>query len=145
MAWLGLDEEAFAGRVARLSESKRPTAKALQELGAFQQKARARQIEVLTRQLELERRLAVLVEDAYGLTPGERHLLHATRPIRDPLDVLESKIRGRSQTTDEPETGDQRPQRLLCSPVFRRKAAAGILRPALFRLKPGLRATCWPP
>jgi hypothetical protein len=100
MAWLGLDEEAFAGRVARLSESKRPTAKALQELGAFQQKARARQIEVLTRQLELERRLAVLVEDAYGLTPGERHLLHATRPIRDPLDVLESKIRGGADTPE---------------------------------------------
>ena len=52
-------------------------------------------MELLTRQLDLERKLAALVEDAYGLTPEERTLLRSTRPIRDPLDVLEAKIQGR--------------------------------------------------
>lgn len=48
---------------------------------------------MLGRQLELERKLAVLVEDAYSLTPEERTLLLSTQPIRDPLDGLEAKIR----------------------------------------------------
>ncbi len=33
----------------------------------------------------------------YGLTAEERGLLHSTRPIRDPIDVLEAKIRGRGE------------------------------------------------
>jgi hypothetical protein len=54
----------------------------------------------LNRKLVLEREVARLVEDACGLTPEERQLLHATRPIRDPLDVLESKIAGRLAHTE---------------------------------------------
>ena len=52
------------------------------------------QVELLTRQLDLERKLASLVEDAYGSTPEERPCLRSTRPIHDPLDVLEAKIQG---------------------------------------------------
>jgi hypothetical protein len=63
-------------------------------------------VELLTRQLDLERRLAVLVEDAYGLTPEERELLHSTRPIRDPLDVLQAKIRGQVEEDERESTGD---------------------------------------
>jgi len=37
------------------------------------------------------------MEDAYGLTPEEKKLLRATRPLRDPLDVLEGKIRGKAK------------------------------------------------
>lgn len=42
----------------------------------------------------MEKQLAVLVEDAYGLTPEERQLLRDTRPVRDPIDVLEAKLAG---------------------------------------------------
>jgi len=51
-------------------------------------------VELLSRQLNLEKRLASLVEDAYGLTQEERALLRSTRPVRDPLDVLEAKVGG---------------------------------------------------
>jgi hypothetical protein len=71
-------------------------------MAGFQRKARARQVELLTRQLELEKRLATLVEDAYGLTPEERDLLHRTRPVRDPIDVLEARIRGGAAVSDDP-------------------------------------------
>ena len=43
-------------------------------------------------QLKVESKLAVLVEDAYGLSSEERILLKATRPVRDPLDVLEKRL-----------------------------------------------------
>ena len=42
-----------------------------------------------------------MVEDAYGLTPEERALLRSTRPVRDPLDVLEAKIRGGAEDPTE--------------------------------------------
>jgi hypothetical protein len=53
------------------------------------------------RQSDFEKRLASLVEDAYGLTAEERVLLRSTRPIRDPIDVLEAKIRGTAEPTVE--------------------------------------------
>jgi hypothetical protein len=43
---------------------------------------------LLAEQLRLEEQLAVLVEDVYELTDEERKLVRATRPVRDPLDVL---------------------------------------------------------
>ena len=43
-----------------------------------------------------------MVEDAYGLTPEERALLHATRPVRDPIDVLKAKIRGHEGPDESP-------------------------------------------
>ena len=73
---------------------KRPNSKLAEDLTAFHQRHRSRQVELLKQQLDLERRLAALVEDAYGLTSEERALLRSTRPVRDPLDVLEAKIRG---------------------------------------------------
>jgi hypothetical protein len=93
IAWLALSPAAFANRLLKQAGARRPTAKLTEALFAFHQKQRARQVELLTRQLALERSLAVLVEDAYGLDWQERALLRSTRPVRDPLDVLEAKIR----------------------------------------------------
>lgn len=45
----------------------------------------------------LEGVLATLVEDIYALTPEERRLLRETRPVRDPLDVLDGLIAGRAE------------------------------------------------
>ena len=36
----------------------------------------------------------MLVEESYGLTPEERQLLRDTRPVRDPIDVLQAKLAG---------------------------------------------------
>ncbi len=94
ISWLPMPSEKFAAHVFKLAENKRPTARAVEELVAFQSQARPRQVELLTRQIEIERKLAALVEEAYGLTREERALLRSTRPIRDPLDVLEGRIRG---------------------------------------------------
>ena len=76
-------------------------------MSSFQQQARARQVELLTRQLELEKHLASLVEDAYGLTAEEHVLLRSTRPIRDPIDVLEAKLRGAGTTDVAESTGSR--------------------------------------
>lgn len=43
------------------------------------------------------------VEDAYGLTPEERQLLRDTRPVRDPIDVLEARISGLSPEENRPD------------------------------------------
>jgi hypothetical protein len=75
--------------------SARRSSAAGDEVIRMQQIHRARQADLLTQQLALEKRLATLVEDAYGLTAEERQLLRATRPVRDPLDVLEGRIRGK--------------------------------------------------
>jgi Eco57I restriction-modification methylase len=94
ISWLSLPADVFATRLFRLAEIKKPTPKMADEVANFHQQARARQVELLTRQLDLERKLAALVEDAYGLDAEDRALLRASRPVRDPLDVLEAKIRG---------------------------------------------------
>lgn len=94
VAWLSLTLDTFSARLRKLGGIKNPTSKLLDEIATFHEMHRSRQVAMLTRQLELERRLASLVEDAYGLTPDERSLLRSTRPVRDPLDVLEAKIRG---------------------------------------------------
>jgi hypothetical protein len=94
ISWLALAPDTFADRVLRLAGVKRPADKLRAECRAFQETARARQVELLRQQLVLEKELAGLVEEAYGLTPEERALLRSTRPVRDPLDVLEAKIRG---------------------------------------------------
>jgi hypothetical protein len=104
ITWLPLSSEVFSTRMAKLSDQKKPTTKLRDDIFAFHQRSRSRQIALLTRQLELERKLASLVEDAYGLTPEERSLLRSTRPVRDPLDVLEAKIRGGQQ--EEVHTGN---------------------------------------
>ena len=93
-AWLPLTSEEYSKRLLKLVGTKRPNSKLVDDVVVFHQKHRNRQVELLTRQLELERNLAALVEAAYGLTPEERVLLRSTRPVRDPLDVLEAKIRG---------------------------------------------------
>ena len=96
--WLPLSEEIFVTRATRLIEN--TSTATPPPLVRFQAKYRAEQLELLNRKLVLEWEVARLVEDAYGLTPEERQLLHETRPIRDPLDVLESKIAGRIADTE---------------------------------------------
>ena len=84
----------FVSRAARLLES--PTPAAAKQLAAFQRTHLGRQLELLTTRVDLEQTLAALVEGASGLTAEERRLLRATRPFRDPLDVLEAKIAGKT-------------------------------------------------
>lgn len=95
---LGLPPEEFSSRLEKLqkkaSQSTRTAAINLQ------QKMQKRRLELVLRQLDMEKKLASLVEDAYGLTPEERALLRSTRPVRDPLDVFEAKIRRGSEEND---------------------------------------------
>jgi hypothetical protein len=102
VTWLPLHPDVFSSRIFKLSGVKKTSSKLAQDIVGFHQKQRARQVELLTQQLDLERKLATLVEDAYGLTPEERALLRSTRPVRDPLDVLEAKIRGGEVVEDSP-------------------------------------------
>jgi hypothetical protein len=106
VTWLILPPNTFSTRLLKLTGIKHPTPKVATEVRSFHQHQRSRQVELLTRQLALERTLASRVEDAYGLDPEERALLRSTRPVRDPLDVLEAKIRGgedieADETTEE--------------------------------------------
>jgi hypothetical protein len=94
VSWLPLPSDSFVARFQKLADVTQTAPKLREEISAFHQKHRARQVELLTAQLGLEEKLAALVEDAYGLTPEERALMRSTRPVRDPLDVLEAKIRG---------------------------------------------------
>jgi hypothetical protein len=91
---LPLTADVFATRLLKLAGVKPPSPKLSGEIADFHRQSRSRQVELLTRQLALERTLATLVEDAYGLDQEERALLRSTRPVRDPLDVLEAKTRG---------------------------------------------------
>jgi hypothetical protein len=92
--WLPLSSQQFVARLVKVGK-KGLSSGAVERVAQIQSEARTRQVGLLTRQLDLERRLATLVEDAYGLTPEERSLLRSTRPVRDPLDVLEARIRGK--------------------------------------------------
>jgi hypothetical protein len=58
---------------------------------------------LLMEQLRLEEELAVLVEDVYELDGQERKLLRATRPVRDPLNVLKSDLSERKVRGQEDE------------------------------------------
>ena len=101
---LGPDE--FRLRIAKLRSRDVP-ASAVGEAVRMQQEINGRRVELLIRQLELEKELAALVEDAYGLTPEERALMRSTRPVRDPLDVLEAKIRGGQVDANVEEPGEE--------------------------------------
>jgi Eco57I restriction-modification methylase len=94
LQWLAQPNDVFASRVLGSHSGPRVSKAVLDKLSLFRADSRARQVELLSNQLQLEMKLAVAVEDAYGLTPEERSLLWSTRPIRDPLSVLEAKIRG---------------------------------------------------
>ena len=93
LLWLRRSDEGFIRLVARAS-GRKPSSAASAELAAFRRQANDELGRLLTEQLALEKRLGVLVEDAYGLTPEERQLLRDTRPIRDPIDVLEDRLAG---------------------------------------------------
>lgn len=84
----------FASRQGINGQYRRPATALVSQMPSFRHEARSRQVALLSRQLELEKGLASLVEDAYRLITEERDLLRSTRPTRDPIDVLEAKIRG---------------------------------------------------
>ncbi|MBV9121945.1 MAG: Eco57I restriction-modification methylase domain-containing protein [Planctomycetes bacterium] len=94
LSWLALPSDEFTTRIQAIQDGPKLTGALLQKLGRFHLEARSREVEFFVQQLELEQTLAGLVEDAYGLTSEERELMRSTRPVRDPLDVLEAKIRG---------------------------------------------------
>ena len=74
LSWLPLSTDVFTTRILKLSDLKNPSRKLLADIVEFQQRHRARQVEMLSRQLEIEKRLAVLAEDAYGLTLLATHV-----------------------------------------------------------------------
>ncbi len=90
--WLAEPPPVFVRRLAALSEGGRKPADLLPAIIRSYERGRARRIDLLTRQLELEQALATGVEDVYGLSAEERALLRETRPVRDPLDVLGAKL-----------------------------------------------------
>ncbi len=90
--WLRRPGDDFIGIVERSSRSALSAA-AKRELTEIASRARNAIARLLAEQLKLEEELAGLVEDVYELTDEERKLLRATRPIRDPLDVLRSGLR----------------------------------------------------
>jgi hypothetical protein len=100
ITWLALTPATFTARLLKLAGVKDTAYRLRDEAVSFQKRHRSRQVELLSHQLDLEKKLAALVEDAYGLTLEERALLHSTRPVRDPLDVLESRIGGRTEEND---------------------------------------------
>jgi hypothetical protein len=104
VSWLPLSSDTFSTRLLKLMGLKQPPPKVAEEIRSFHREQRDRQVELLTKQLGLERTLAALVEDAYGLDAEERALLRSTRPVRDPLDVLEARIRGGAETAAADDT-----------------------------------------
>ena len=98
--------EKFIARLAKLCDQKRFDASEEKVLTVLRQECRQQRQQLLTRQLELERQLADVVESAYGLTQEEKALLRSTRPPRDPLDVLEHKIDGNGDEDEDLEADD---------------------------------------
>ena len=108
--WLRRSDEEFTGIVERSSAAPISTA-AKRELVALKNCCRAEIARLLMEQLRLEEDLAVLVEDVYELDAEQRKLLRATRPVRDPLDVLKGSVGGAGglpypEADQETETGN---------------------------------------
>lgn len=95
VGWLQLPFEALVARTAKHTAPDRRSSLPISHLADLHREARRQLANVLRRQSELEKQLAVLVEDAYNLTPEERNLLRNTRPVRDPIDVLQTKLGGK--------------------------------------------------
>ena len=109
LGWLRRPEEDFLRLVGKAS-GRQLSSGATAELAAFRHQASDELGHFLTEQLALEKQLATLVEDAYGLTPEERQLLRATRPVRDPIDVLEARVAGLDTAVSaQPEEADDQP------------------------------------
>jgi len=87
--WLRRSDDSFAEIVERSSSFSLSTT-AKRELAALKNHSGGAIARLLAEQLRLEEELAVLVEDVNELDAEERKLLRATRPVRDPLDVLRS-------------------------------------------------------
>ena len=92
-------------RLVRKAACRQLSSAPVAKLATFRQQPSDELSRFLAEQLTLEEQLAILVEDAYGLTPEERQLLRDTRPVRDPIDVLEARISGLSVEEQLPGEG----------------------------------------
>lgn len=91
LLWFQREQDDFVSMVQKNAFQRlRPGAK--DELANMYQEAKGSLVHFLTQQLASEKQLAAFVETAYDLTPDERRLLRATRPVRDPIDVLEARL-----------------------------------------------------
>ena len=107
--WLRRSDDEFAAIVERSSGASLSTT-AKRELVALKNGSAGAIALLLAEQLRLEEQLAVLVEDLYGLDDQERKLLRATRPVRDPLDVLKGSL-GATGGLAYPEAEEARSER----------------------------------
>ena len=101
--WLSRSDDQFAAIVERSSGASLSTM-AKRELVALKNASAGAIALLRAEQLRLEEEIGVLVEDVYELDDEERKLLRATRPVRDPLDVLRSV-----QSTRTPEADSRDP------------------------------------
>ncbi len=99
--WMFLDDDAFSSRMFKQVGLKKTKGKLADDLGKFKEQSMRRLNELLTSQFDMERSLSTLVEAAYGLSPEESDLMHRTKPVRDPLDVIENKLRGQAPPEGE--------------------------------------------
>ena len=72
VGWLSVKPAVFNSRLAKLGGRKRLPEDITAKTTTLHEAARARQIDLLKSQLQLEQRLATLVEDAFNLTQEER-------------------------------------------------------------------------
>lgn len=107
--WLRRSDEDFSAMVERSSKAPLSTA-ARRELATLKNQSAEATARLLREQLRLEEELAALIEDVYELNDEERKLLHSTRPVRDPIDVLKGSIGaggvGYQAAEQETETGN---------------------------------------
>jgi hypothetical protein len=89
---LHLPPDTFLTRLSRFQGEQRLLFATAEKLTAFQRCARATHLDLLSRQLNVERRMAALVEQAYALTDADRELLTSARVVRDPISVLEAQL-----------------------------------------------------
>lgn len=90
--WLRRPGDDFIGMVERSGMAVLSTT-AKREVTELGSRTRSAITRMFAEQLKLEEELAGLVEDVCELSDEERKLLRATRPVRDPLDVLKSGLR----------------------------------------------------
>jgi hypothetical protein len=91
IGWLPATTKRFAASLAKLA-GRSPRSADTEALAPLHAAGRSTLSDFLRRRLKVERELASHVGAAWGLSDAEHALLRDTRPIRDPLDVLEGRL-----------------------------------------------------
>jgi hypothetical protein len=91
--WLERPTESFVAAVAKAAGTQKFSGAEAERLVRYRKKARTQHANLLGRLLDHEKCLAGLVEKAYGLTEEQVGLLRTTKPPRDPIDVLEARLK----------------------------------------------------